>query len=292
MAVEITATGADDIVLDQVATDGGYQVAHVGSTRNRIEQVAADAGAGPVPAVSDANAVIWLAGSIGGAVCYLLEPGGEDVTGVIAPADVAGHRVSVAGQMVAKDEKYGAQSESRVIDWPVNEWRRIEIKSADIFSYFSLPEGQNDDLRNARGSGALAIYGASEGGAQQGYIGLSYYRAYIGDASETGGWGVSAQSSEGGVIVETLSEVESDVLAISVAGDGRIRIYVNGAPSALGDIEDVLHAGHTLTISQFLSMPFTTGSTEPQAITAGIEAATTDEDSSQQYSDGSVGWCG
>ncbi|WP_290516901.1 hypothetical protein [Alcanivorax sp.] len=292
MAVVITETGADDVVLDQVATDGGYPVSHTGSTRNRIEKVAVAAGAGLVPAVSDSNAIVWLAGSIGGSVCYLLEPGGEDVTGVIAPADVAGHRVSVVAQVVAKDEKYGAQSESRVIDWPVNEWRRIEIKSADIFPYFSLPEGQNDDLRNTRGSGAIAIYGTSEGGGQQGYVALSYSRAYVGDAAETGGWSVSAQSNESGVIIETLSEVEGDVLAISVAGDGRLRFYVNGEPSALGDIEDVLHAGHTLTISQYIAMPFTTGSTEPQAITAGIEAATTDEESSQEYSDGSVGWCG
>lgn len=70
MPVEITVTGADDVVLDQVATDGGYPVTHQGGTRNRIEQVAEDAGAGAVPWVSDANAIIWLAENLGAGLVY------------------------------------------------------------------------------------------------------------------------------------------------------------------------------------------------------------------------------
>jgi len=71
MPVTITASGSDDVVLNQVAADGGYPVTHPGSTRNRIEQVAADAGAGQVPAVSDRNAIEWLAEALNGFVWAL-----------------------------------------------------------------------------------------------------------------------------------------------------------------------------------------------------------------------------
>lgn len=75
MPVTITATGANDVVLDQVASDGGFPVTHAGSTRNRIEQVAEDAAAGDVPAMSDRNAIEWLAGALG-AFSYMLDDDG------------------------------------------------------------------------------------------------------------------------------------------------------------------------------------------------------------------------
>lgn len=68
MPIEITATGADDIVLAQVAADAGHPVTHAGSTRNRIEQVAGAAGVGAVPQFSDRNAIEWLAGLMAGYV--------------------------------------------------------------------------------------------------------------------------------------------------------------------------------------------------------------------------------
>lgn len=68
MPVEITATGSDANVLQQVASDGGHPVTHQGSNRNRIEQVAADAGLGAVPWLSDAGAIVWLADNLAGAI--------------------------------------------------------------------------------------------------------------------------------------------------------------------------------------------------------------------------------
>ena len=66
MPVEITATGSDSRVLEQVAKDGGHPVTHQGNTRNKIEQVADDAGAGAVPWLSDAGAILWLAENLAG----------------------------------------------------------------------------------------------------------------------------------------------------------------------------------------------------------------------------------
>jgi len=74
MPVQITATGSDDNVLEQVAGDGGQVITHTGSTRNRIEQVAAAAGVGVPPQFSDRNAIEWLAGVLDavGALAYNL----------------------------------------------------------------------------------------------------------------------------------------------------------------------------------------------------------------------------
>jgi len=94
MPVEITATGSDANVLEQVATDGGHPVTHQGSNRNRIEQVAADAGLGAVPWLSDAGAIVWLADNLGaGAFSYSLNATDAEILSVLG----AGKLSNVSG---------------------------------------------------------------------------------------------------------------------------------------------------------------------------------------------------